>query len=305
MCLVIDGFCAYVLVLSINIIEFATCLIFLSYICRVHHLDPVTGDEPVPSSSEPDEANVWVFAFGSNMDKNVLEGRRMIKPAESVPAIIPGMKLTFNQPGLPYREPGFGTLEPIVDEKTEIPAHGVAHRMTEEQWEYYKETEGAAGQSDVGYGTLEAIVEAYDGRKIKAVTLITSPKTLSLLKGKQALPSQRYINILRKGAKEHNLHPEYQEFLSSVTHWEPSSIGGRIGRLFMGIIAFGLLFPFFFVTRLYRKLNGMKKMDPGSLYSKFQAAYFNFVFKLSWALHDILSPILGCGCTVDLSYKVQ
>lgn len=268
--------------------------------CRLHHLDPVTGDEPIPSVGKEDKATVWVFAFGSNMDPSVLEGRRMIKPAESVAAVLPEMKLTFNQPGLPYREPGFATLEPIQDKEKETPVHGVVHRMTEEQWAYYKETEGAAGKSDVGYGVVEATVETYDGRKLTAFTLVTQPKTLSLLKGKQAFPSKRYINILRTGARTHNLDPKYREFLDSVSHWEPSHIGGRIGSFLMGFISFGLLFPFFFLTRLYRKLNGLKNINPDSLFGRFQAAYFSIVFGLSWKMHDILSPILGCGCSVQM-----
>ena len=44
--------------------------------------------------------------------RKVFEGRRMIKPAESVPAVVPGWALHFSQPGLPYAEPAFAAVEP-------------------------------------------------------------------------------------------------------------------------------------------------------------------------------------------------
>jgi hypothetical protein len=265
-------------------------------VCRLHHLDPVVGDA---APEESDAANVWVFAFGSNMDKAVLEGRRMITPAESVAAKLPNYCLTFRQPGLPYREPGFATIEPLDEgESSLLPVHGVAHRMTEPQWTYYKESEGAAGQSDDGYGVIEVDLEAYDGRKLRAFTLQTQPKTIARLKGRAALPSKRYLNILRTGARTHNLAPEYQAFLQSLRHYEASTLGSHIGALLMAIIAFGLLFPFFTLTRLYRKATGLKSVKTSSTFGRFQAIYFSFVFNLSWRIHEIMRPILGCGCTI-------
>jgi hypothetical protein len=36
------------------------------------------------------------------MNKSVFQGRRMIKPAESVAAVLPGYRLAFNMPGEPH-----------------------------------------------------------------------------------------------------------------------------------------------------------------------------------------------------------
>lgn len=55
------------------------------------------------------------FAFGSNLNKSVFEGRRRITPADSLPAVLPGWKLTFAQPGLPYSEPCFAAVEPAEE----------------------------------------------------------------------------------------------------------------------------------------------------------------------------------------------
>lgn len=90
-------------------------------------------------------------ADGSNINKKVFEGRRMIKPAESRPAVLPGWLLTFNQPGLPFSEPAFAAVElreglvaaaagaPTAangsGEPRQPDAHGVAHRITQAQWQ--------------------------------------------------------------------------------------------------------------------------------------------------------------------------
>jgi hypothetical protein len=246
------------------------------------------------------------------MEKSVLEIRRMIKPAESIAAIAPKYMLTFNQPGLPYREPGFATIEPLPSQNIGVngsangkneeeegyrPVHGVAHLMTPTQWEYYKETEGAAGHSDTGYGVVEVDVEAYDGRKFKAFTLMTQPKSIATLKGKKALPSLRYLKLLQNGAKEHDLDPDYQKYLNELVPYETHGVGGKIGAVVMAVIAYGLLLPAFVFMRLYRKIKGLHSVDKESLISKFYAKYFTFVFGFSWVIHDIVKPVLGCGVT--------
>lgn len=291
----------------------------------VKHLDPVVGDETPEDIPKPEEeiASVWVFAFGSNMERSVLEVRRMIKPAESIAAMAPGYMLTFNQPGLPYREPGFATIEPIPNknangtsnggcnnksEKSEDeenqeeyrPVHGVAHLMTSTQWEYYKETEGAAGQSDKGYGVVEVEVKTYDGRKFLAFTLMTQPKTIATLKGRKALPSLRYLKLLRNGAAEHKLDAEYQNYLNELVHYEPHGLGGKIGAVLMAVVAFGLLFPAFGLMRFYRKVKGLHSVNKNGFVSKFYAGYFRFVFDLSWVIHELVRPVLGCGVTAKV-----
>ena len=73
------------------------------------------------------------FAYGSNMHKSVFQGRRMIKPAESLPAMLPGWRLTFNQPGLPYSEPAFAAVEPVIASGGANGAHGGSAASSEQQ----------------------------------------------------------------------------------------------------------------------------------------------------------------------------
>jgi hypothetical protein len=247
----------------------------------VKHLDPIIGDEEPPQKATNKEDYVWVFAFGSNMSSAVLSGRRMIKPVESVAAILPGYRLSFNQPGLPYREPGFATVEPLSQDDPELYVHGVAHLMRTSEWNYY----------------ISVKVNSYDGRVLEAFTLQTQPKTIERLKGRNALPSKRYLNLLRKGAEESGLSPDYQRYLQRIRHYEPHGFGGYLGAIITSIIAYGTLFPFFTLMRTYRKIRGLHSVKPGGALARFQSAYFHFVFALAWGLHDLLRPVLGCGCT--------
>ena len=67
---------------------------------------------------------VWNFAYGSNMNDGVLKQRRGIKTAASRPGVLREYALTFDLAGIPFQEPGFGTVEPCAGGVV----HGVAHQ---------------------------------------------------------------------------------------------------------------------------------------------------------------------------------
>ncbi|GAB4816596.1 hypothetical protein N2152v2_003642 [Parachlorella kessleri] len=290
-------------------------------------LDPDAWQQPTGADDAGGPANLWYFAFGSNMNKSVFEGRRMIKPAESAPAVLPGYRLCFSCPGLPYREPAFASVEPIPANdddghngaQQEAPeVHGVVHRITPRQWQHIQETEGAAGHSEFGYGAVSVPVRTYDGRTVQAFTLITQPKSVAFLKGRRALPSQRYLSLVQAGAKESSLDPAYQEYLASLPAYQPGrSLGSRLGKLLMAAMFFLLVAPAFAFTRLWAKFTGLEekgaartgsngkkgdsssesKHGPGGLRARLMARYLHAVFSLAWAVHHWVEPLLGCGCT--------
>lgn len=66
-------------------------------------LDPATDDDEL----------VWYFAFGSNMDPDVLGKVRQVFPTQSHPCKAVGYTLTFSHIGLPYLEPAFASIEPL------------------------------------------------------------------------------------------------------------------------------------------------------------------------------------------------
>jgi len=134
------------------------------------------------------------FAYGSNINKKVFEGRRMIKPAESLPAVLPGWRLEFSQPGLPYSEPAFAAVDRQPEAGSNSSGngsgssngssgawpdvHGVLHRITPSQFRYVLETEGASEQSseDSGYAVVEAKAVTYNGQEVVAKTLTVPAK---------------------------------------------------------------------------------------------------------------------------------
>ena len=69
-----------------------------------------------------------------------------------------------------------------------------------------------------------------------------SPSTASL-QGRQAQPSLRYLTLIRDGAVEHGLTPEYRRWLGTLQHYEATTVGQRAGRLMFTGLAFVLIFP--------------------------------------------------------------
>lgn len=67
------------------------------------------------SADHSSEADLlWYFAFGSNVDPDVLGRVRRVHPRQSQPCKLEGYMLTFASRGFPYMEPGFGAIEPLT-----------------------------------------------------------------------------------------------------------------------------------------------------------------------------------------------
>ena len=79
--------------------------------------------EPVPASAlPPSEARtVLYFAYGSNLNADVFQGRRQVKPISSMSVSAPSLSLTFSVAGIPYLEPCFANVAPRKLPKPPIP----------------------------------------------------------------------------------------------------------------------------------------------------------------------------------------
>ena len=154
---------------------------------------------------------VYNFAYGSNMEPNVLTGRRKIQPIESIPGVLEGWQLTFDLRGIPGIEPCFGNIR----ENSECEIHGVLHKMTNIQFKHLLETEGGSGVDPDGYIPMKFNVCAYDGRIIEAYALVVQQNSPAIVKH-FILPSSRYIGLLKSGAKYHQIHPTYIQYLESL-----------------------------------------------------------------------------------------
>ena len=59
------------------------------------------------TSEEQSRNTVFYLAYGSNLSSKTFLGRRGIRPLSQINVVVPALRLTFDLPGLPYREPCF------------------------------------------------------------------------------------------------------------------------------------------------------------------------------------------------------
>jgi hypothetical protein len=144
---------------------------------------------------------VRYFAFGSNLNPDVLE-RRTLSSIGSLTyqrVVLDNYQLVFNQ-GSAARG-----LSASVEPKFGSTTHGLLYKLNLIQFAALRATEK-------GYDIENVLVQPYEGgKRISAATLRSSGK--NLISGK---PSDRYIKLLQKGAREQSLSEEYQNYLMSV-----------------------------------------------------------------------------------------
>ena len=128
--------------------------------------------------------------------------RRKLEPIESIPARLPGFKVTFRLPGAPLVEPVMGDVEEVDDEPNEHEIHGVAHLLTKQAWRRLQVTEGGQGVDRMSYIPHKVKAFAYDGREIEAYILMTERgKAMPNPVGFYGPPSKRYVGKILQGAE--------------------------------------------------------------------------------------------------------
>lgn len=176
------------------------------------------------------------FAYGSNMASATMTSLRKLKPVTSTAAILPNYKLVFTVPGTPLVEPSWAAVEPTENDVDDDVVHGVLYRLDEDDFLKVCRSEGVpfayrlqrchvipyVGREKDGANNDQNITDAgaqalanNDVKKISAVTLI-SASMKSPSKNRNVAPSQSYLNILIRGAKEYKLDEAYVEKLKSI-----------------------------------------------------------------------------------------
>ncbi|KAJ2846790.1 hypothetical protein J3B02_004320 [Coemansia erecta] len=240
------------------------------------------------------------------MSSEVLSGRRQVFPIKSLAVVVPGYQLTFDMVGIPYFEPGFGTIVPVNDsdetideagDQTQLlhkqrttdcqvgsPLHCIAHLITKKELAHIINTEGGSGNPDFGYQVLEVACKTYDDQPLKGVTLIDSYTKVLCYH-----PSPRYLNILLNGAEEHKLAPEYIERLKMVKPYVPVTAGQKVAKGLMIAMSLPLASPVL-LSAILALVFKTKTPRPIALYGE-------WVKRFSWWVHDaVLAPIFGKGC---------
>ncbi|KAF0984703.1 hypothetical protein FDP41_000602 [Naegleria fowleri] len=244
---------------------------------------------------------VWYFAYGANMSSKVLIGRRKVKPMESYPCYVEGYDLVFNMKGLPYFEPAFASIE----KRQGWRMHGVVHKITREQMDHIRRTEGGNGHDMDDFGYREITVQAtiyqpwFTENDTNAATSYGTPnmyfQTVDAiaLQGppdiNDANPSARYLNILRSGAKEYGIAKEWQDHLNNTLQEYKSAGAAKTFGKFSFVL---IILPLFILPLIMIVLSHVVKVQT----PYFVTRMFKHLGSLVWWVHDnIWSKLFGSG----------
>ena len=148
---------------------------------------------------------VWYFAYGSNMQRATLCGRRGVEPARALAARAAGWRLALDKPPLVAVGEAFASIVP----DPHAAVLGVLYELTPADWEHVELTEGVR-IGNYRSVTLRASSLAGPALEVDAFALASDRRDPTLM------PSERYMACLVAGAEEHGLPPEYVAFLRAV-----------------------------------------------------------------------------------------
>lgn len=139
----------------------------------------------------------WYFGYGSNMNLTALRAKG-VTALESCRAELPGWRLRFNVEHFFRHEGGVGNIEPSPHRGDRV--CGVLHRCDDAALAPLDATE-ACGH---GYHRIEVTVHTDDGPRT-ALTYVGDAGFVN----NACLPTQRYLNIVLRGAEGAGLDPTY------------------------------------------------------------------------------------------------
>lgn len=217
----------------------------------------------------------WYFGYGSNLNDETFLVRRGIKPIRQIRLLVPGWRLNFQIAGIPYIEPGFGSIDRISDLEDDSGARhqptlqGMAYLITAKDYWHIIATEGG----DSSYRQIQ----------IDAVNPLTKDElkvwTLQAIRPRKLCqPSLRYITIIREGARQHDFPQEYIDYLDSV---EPFVLKGRRQKLGAAIFV-GFWMPI--ITWLFAMRTLLTRPDGTA--PKWLTTFGQVVFSTAWYVHD-------------------
>jgi len=234
--------------------------------------------------------------------------RRGIKPLHSLVVHVPTLKLVFDLAALPYFEPRMANVCQITAPSATPSAPflhqwddpttsdelkgliGVVYYITMEDLARVYATEGGGSSYDLVDVDCWSIPKDDDldkkPKKVIAKVLIVRQKTRMRSVPGQASP--RYLNILRKGARENNLPPSYIAYLDGLQHYQKTSVRQWTGGILLGLVCAPIFLAIFTVARILRDNEGR---SPGWL----QTLIIRVVHSV-WLVHDtVWKPIFGDG----------
>jgi sulfite reductase (NADPH) flavoprotein alpha-component len=154
----------------------------------------------------------WYFGYASNMDFISLRAKG-VEPRVSERAVLPGWRLRFNVRHFFRHEGGVANME-RTDKNTDA-VWGVLHLCDDAHLPLLD----AAEAQGCGYDRIRIQVFTQRGEQ-KAVTYVGLPSFID----ERCLPSQRYINILVRGATQAKIDSNYVDTLRRHPVYQPPSV---------------------------------------------------------------------------------
>ncbi|KAL1793324.1 hypothetical protein ACET3X_008306 [Alternaria dauci] len=244
---------------------------------------------------------VLYLAYGSNLCNETFRGVRGIRPLSQVNVLVPSLRLTFDLPGIPYKEPCFANTalrEPVAPDYNKDRWHkglvGVVYEVTLSDYAHIIATEGG------GSAYKDILVDCHvlppsntvpstpDSKPFKAHTLFapivdqeTNQRTADRVTRPDpsyAQPSARYLKLITDGAAQCNLPDEYQEYLNNIRTYTITTKKQEMGKA----IFLAIWMPFvMFIFTMGRKLSDEKGRSPWWL-AKLSA----MIFAGMWISYD-------------------
>ena len=287
-----------------------------------------SSEDRAQSPDDPNAPETVLYlAYGSNMCAQTFLGMRKIRPLSEVNVSAPSLNLTFSLPGFPYIEACFANVDyrgrpeketqNIQDGRWDGSMMGVVYEVTKKDWRNIMRTEGggasyneilvpcvplprASTSASDAAATTKARPEKFLARTLYAPRLPKNidPSKRSLWErlttgpyrpsDNYAQPSLRYLNLLRVGAKEHDLPKVYRDYLDNMQPYTMTTISQKIAKGIMIVLYVPLLL---FIMRG----SALLADETGKLPRPF-ATGMTILSNTIWATYDyIMKPIFGDG----------
>ncbi|MCJ1333806.1 hypothetical protein MMC10_010506 [Thelotrema lepadinum] len=270
---------------------------------------------------------ILYLAYGSNLCAATFQGTRGIRPISALNVSVPDLELVFDLPGFSYTEPRFANTRFRLPDSGRSPNHqrtgekssalcqqpslsdvpgtatslgwtegllGVVYEITKEEWKHVIETEGGGA----AYSVVEVPCfpleqgaelkgEAQNTDGLTAHTLLASSTKSKRGHRGFGQPSKRYLDLIKVGAKEHELPVEYQDWLASVEPFVAIRVRQRIGQKIFYALWMPWLLLCFVILPLIRPRNSKPSPLVGALtVMLFRGMWLSYDYGFKWVFGD-------------------
>ena len=272
-------------------------------------LDPPSVVRDAEAQHTKKDKTILYLAYGSNLRDETFLGKRKIRPLSQINVLVPEVVMTFDLPGIPYKEPCFSNVryrapkdemqvgnEDYHKDRWHKGLVGVVYEVTMADYAHIIATEGG------GAGYQDVLVDCYpldsnpkavvpvqpSSTPFKAHTLF-DPAGQHRADPSYAQPSARYLKLITDGAMERGLPYEYQDYLHQIRVYSVTTTRQRIGQaLFLALWGPIFLLLMQGAAALFARRDGT--------YPPWLARLLRAMFTACWSSYDqFFKPRFGDG----------